>query len=371
MKTQLCQELGIEVPIFAFTRSPKVVIEVSRAGGLGVLGAIGYTTDEFAETIEMVHKELDGLPFGVDVVMPAGFVGADSGGMASAAEYHQMLPEEHRNFLNQLLAEHNVPPLPEGSTAAQAMQGWTDQVSKKQVDIALKYPIKLIANALGPPPKEIIDLAHQHGVKVAALTGKVKHAKKQVEAGVDIIIAQGTEAGGHTGEVSSFVLTPAVVEALAPTPVLLAGGVGSGSQIAAALAMGAQGCWLGSLWLTTAEAMESAPVKQRLLDAGYDDTLRSKAVSGKPARQLKTKWTDAWEDPKNPKPLPMPLQFMLIAEAQSRIHRHVEATGDTTLLMQPVGQIVGRMNEVKPVAEVMSELKQGMREARDRLNALG
>lgn len=369
MKTQLCEALGIEVPIFAFTRSPKVVIEVSRAGGLGVLGAIGYTSEEFATQLEFVHKELGDLPFGVDVVMPAGFVGADAGGMASAAEYQQMLPVEHRDFLNQLLAEHGVPPLPDGSTAADAMQGWTDQISKRQVDIALEYPIKLIANALGPPPKEVIDQAHARGVKVAALTGAVKHAQKQVAAGVDIIIAQGTEAGGHTGEISSFILTPAVVEAVAPTPVLLAGGVGCGEQVAAALALGAQGAWLGSLWLTTEEALELDPIKQRLIAADYGDTLRSKSVSGKPARQLKTKWTDAWEDAKNPKPLPMPLQFMLIAEAQSRIHRHLEASGDTTLLMQPVGQIVGRMNRVQPVAEVMRDLIAGMRAARERLAA--
>ncbi len=371
MKTQLCEALGVEVPIFAFTRSPQVVIEVSRAGGLGVLGAIGYTPDEFAAQLDFVHKQLGSLPFGVDVVMPAGFVGAGAGGMASAGDYQQMLPAAHRDFLNQLLAEHGVPPLPDGSTTADAMQGWTDQISRRQVDLALEYPIKLIANALGPPPKQVIDQAHARGVKVAALAGAVKHAKKQVAAGVDIIIAQGTEAGGHTGEISSFILTPAVVEAVAPTPVLLAGGVGCGEQVAAALALGAQGAWLGSLWLTTEEALEPDPIKQRLLAADYADTLRSKAVSGKPARQLKTAWTDAWEDPQNPKPLPMPLQFMLIAEAQSRIHRHLAASGDTTLLMQPVGQIVGRMNQVRPVALVMQELIAGMRAARERLLRLG
>lgn len=374
MKTELCKQLGIDVPVFAFTRSPRVVVEVSKAGGLGVLGAIGYSTEAFAKQLQWVHEQLDplGLSYGVDVVMPAGFVSTGEGqqSMGSAEDYHSMLPEEHRTFLNQLLDEHGVPPLPKEATAEIAMRNWTDAVSRKQVDISLEYPIKLIANALGPPPQDVIAQCHERAVKVAALTGSVQHARRQVAAGVDIIIAQGTEAGGHTGEVGSFVLTPAVVDAVSPTPVLLAGGVGSGAQVAAALALGAQGVWAGSLWLTTEESLESPNVKQRLVDAGYRDTVRSRAISGKPARQLRGKWTDVWEDPNNPKPLPMPLQFMLVAEAQARIIDHVDKSGDTTLMMQPVGQIVGAMQRVRPVREVMQELVQGMHAARAALNAL-
>src|SRR5213079_3521519 len=156
-------------------------------------------------------------------------------------------------------------------------------------------------------------------VRVAALAGKPQHAERSLARGVDLIVAQGTEAGGHTGEISTMVLVPEVVDAVSPTPVLAAGGIGNGRQIAASLALGAQGVWCGSVWLTTEEAETHPIVKEKFLAASSSDTVRSRASTGKPARQLRTAWTEAWDSPDNPDPLPMPLHGMLIADAQRRM----------------------------------------------------
>lgn len=357
----LCAELGMTFPLFAFTRSPEVVVAVTEAGGMGVQAAIGFTTEELKRCLDYISERVGDKPFGLDVVMPSGFVMPDGsegdGGMASALDYHAMLPPEHVAFLNELLERHGVPKLPEGATSELAMHQWTDQVSRAQVELGLSYPIRLIANALGPPPKDIIEQCHQKGVKVAALVGKKEHALKQRAQGVDIVVAQGTEAGGHCGEIAGMVLVPEVVDAVAPAPVIAAGGIGTGRQLAAACALGAAGGWAGSIWLTTQEGQIDPVLTQKLLGATSSDTVRSKALSGKPARQLKTEWTRAWEDPKNPAPLPMPLQFLLTAEAIARIHRHAAASGDGTLMPSAVGQIVGRMNSIRPVREVVAEMK--------------
>jgi NAD(P)H-dependent flavin oxidoreductase YrpB (nitropropane dioxygenase family) len=198
----------------------------------------------------------------------------------------------------------------------------------------------------------VVAQAHAKGVLVAGLVGDVNQARKQVEVGVDIVVAQGTEAGGHTGEVATFVLVPEIVDAISPVPVLAAGGIGTGRQVAAALALGAQGAWTGSIWLTVAEADTTPLIREKLLAAGSKDTVRSRALTGKPARQLRTAWTDAWDDPKGPGTLPMPLQFLLTAEAQHRIGR----AGNKELAGMPVGQIVGRMNSVRTVHDVMYEM---------------
>jgi NAD(P)H-dependent flavin oxidoreductase YrpB (nitropropane dioxygenase family) len=351
------------LPLFAFTRSPEVVVAVSRAGGMGVQAAIGFTTEELTRCLEYVESHVEGRPYGVDVVMPSGFVQPDGtkvtggGAMASAADYKKILPAEHVRFLNELLERHGVAPLPEDATAELAMASWTDEVSRKQVEVALTYPIKLIANALGPPPRDVIDHCHARGVKVAALVGSKEHARKQVAQGVDVIVAQGTEAGGHCGEISTMVLVPEVVDAVAPVPVVAAGGIGSGRQLAAALALGAQGGWAGSIWLTTLEGQIDDAVTRKLLRATSSDTVRSRAISGKPARQLKTTWSEAWDDPRSPAPLPMPLQFLLTAEAVARIHRTARDGGGDDLVTSPVGQIVGAMNALRPVGEVLAEIQ--------------
>lgn len=356
MQTELCHRLGMTIPLFAFTRSREVVVEVSRAGGMGVLGVIATDAQTLAADLDWIDAHIDGKPYGVDVVIPATHIGG-SGGMGRPEDLQQMLPAAHRDFVNGLLERYAVAPLPQDATAHEALKAWTDAASREQVEISLQHPIKLIANALGPPPADIIERCHQQGVAVAALIGSGRHATKQVAAGVDIIVAQGTEAGGHCGEISTFVLVPEVVDAVeGQAAVLAAGGIGSGRQMAAALALGAQGVWTGSIWLTAAESHTAEVLKQKLLAAGSRDTIRSRAISGKPARQLKTAWSAAWEDKANPEPLPMPLQFMLTAEAVARLHNGARQGIDNPLLTSPVGQIVGRMNAIRPAADIVADM---------------
>ncbi|NBE55452.1 NAD(P)H-dependent flavin oxidoreductase [Streptomyces boluensis] len=368
MQTELSKKLGVEHAIFGFTPFPAVAAAISRAGGFGVLGAVRYTApDDLKRDLDWVHEHTDDKPYGLDVVMPAKKVEAQGGQALSEADVEAMIPEAHREFVRATLAKHGVPELAEGEASGWRITGWMEQVARSQLDVAFDYPIKLLANALGSPPADVIERAHAHDVLVAALAGSARHARKHADAGIDIVVAQGYEAGGHTGEIATMVLTPDAVDAVAPLPVLAAGGIGSGEQIAAALALGAQGVWTGSIWLTTTEAeMHSRKLTEKLLAAESSDTVRSRALTGKPARQLRTEWTDAWDDPTGPGPLPMPLQGLLVAEAVSRIQKHeVEA-----LLGTPVGQIVGRMNSERSVRVVFDELTRGFERAIDRVNRI-
>ncbi len=365
MISPLCEMFGIDFPLFAFTRSPQVVVEVSKAGGLGVLGALAYSDDELEAHLCWIDDHIDGRPYGVDTVMPAKTLATGH----SKRDLEAMIPAAHRAFVDDVLARHGIPELPEGE-GSESLLAWTAEKMRPQVDIALSHPTRLIANALGPPPAEVIAQAHAQGVKIAALCGSARHAQKQVAAGVDFIIAQGTEAGGHTGDVATMVLTPEIAAAVAPAPVLAAGGIGSGRQIAAAMALGAAGAWTGSMWLTTQEAVVIPLLKDKLVAAGSRDTVRTRALTGKPARLLKTGWIDAWEDDNNPDPLPMPLQYMLTADAVDRLHRFHDTPGAQHLLWSPVGQIVGHMNDQPPVADLMARLKSDFNATTARLGGM-
>jgi NAD(P)H-dependent flavin oxidoreductase YrpB (nitropropane dioxygenase family) len=363
METELSKELGIEHAIFGFTPFPAVAAAITRAGGFGVLGAVRYTApDDLKRDLDWVQDHTDGKPYGLDVVMPAKKVDG-----VTEADVEAMIPEGHRQFVRETLTKHGVPDFPEGEASGWRITGWMEQVARNQLDVAFGYPIKLLANALGSPPADVVQRAHDQDVLVAALAGSAKHARRHAEAGIDIVVAQGYEAGGHTGEIASMVLVPEVVEAVNPLPVLAAGGIGSGEQIAAGLALGAQGVWLGSVWLTTTEAdMHSRALTEKLLAAGSGDTVRSRALTGKPARQLRTEWTDAWDDPSGPGALPMPLQGLLVADAVSRIQKYEVGP----LLGTPVGQIVGRMNSERGVQQIFDELTSGFERAIDRINRI-
>ncbi|MFJ4327980.1 NAD(P)H-dependent flavin oxidoreductase [Streptomyces tricolor] len=363
MQTELSRTLGIEHAVFGFTPFPAVAAAISRAGGFGVLGAVRYTApDDLKRDLDWLDAHAGGRPYGLDVVMPAKQVEG-----VSEADVEAMIPEEHRRFVRDTLAAHGVPELAEGEAPGWRITGWMEQVARTQLDVAFDYPIRLLANALGSPPADVVTRAHDRDVLVAALAGSARHARKHQEAGIDIVVAQGYEAGGHTGEIATMVLTPEVVAAVDPLPVLAAGGIGSGPQVAAALTLGAQGVWLGSLWLTTTEAdLHSPALTRKLLAAGSGDTVRSRALTGKPARQLRTAWTDAWDDPAGPGTLPMPLQGLLVAEAVSRIQKYeVEP-----LLGTPVGQIVGRMTAERSVQAVFDDLTRGFEQAVDRIHRI-
>ncbi|MGH9197486.1 MAG: nitronate monooxygenase, partial [Acidimicrobiia bacterium] len=315
MRTRLTELFGIKYPIFAFSYMSPVVAAVTRAGGLGVLGAVRFTPEELENELKWLDDQVDGKPYGVDVVIPVSSAASGMGDDDDLAEkLREMIPKAHREFVDQLLEKYDVPPAAADSTPNRDLLGWVEGTARSQVDVALQHKISLLVSALGPPPTDVVENLHSHGVKVGALVGSADHARNQVTNGADIIIASGTEAGGHTGEVATMVLVPDVVDAV-DVPVLAAGGIGSGRQMAAALALGAEGVWTGSVWLSTEEAGVAPTLQDELLKATSRDTIRSRAMTGKPARLLKTRWVEEWESKDSPGPLPMPLQYMLNAQA--------------------------------------------------------
>lgn len=367
MRTSLCDRFGIEHPIFGFSPSEHVAAAISRAGGLGVLGCVRYNDPADLEAaLSWMDANTDGRPYGVDIVMPATVPKE-----GTPTDLSALIPAGHKDFVERTLLKLGVPPLSGDAATDAGVLGWLHSVARSHVDVALAHRISLIANALGSPPADVIERAHEHDVPVAALAGKAEHAVRHVDSGVDIVVAQGYEAGGHTGEIASMVLVPEVVDAVgARVPVLAAGGIGSGRQVLAALALGATGVWMGSYWLTTAEyRLGSGPntLQRALVKAGSSDTVRSRIYTGKPARLLRNKWTEAWAEPDAPEPLAMPLQNLLVGEA----HQRMMQAGDPDAVAMPVGQIVGRMNEVRPVADVMAGLLAEVGEARSRLAELG
>ncbi|MEE9278848.1 MAG: nitronate monooxygenase family protein [Myxococcota bacterium] len=377
MRTRLCDMFEIEFPIFAFSHCRDVVAAVSRAGGFGVLGALAFSPEQLELELKWIDENVSGKPYGVDTVIPAKYVGREDGDL-SRDQLAKLIPDGHKKFLEELCEEYDVPELPEDlerprdGGMGSGMLGWSLAGGRAHVEVALKHPIKLLANALGPPPEDVIETAHAQNVYMAALVGRASQALKQKEAGVDVVIASGYEAGGHTGEVTSMVLIPEVVDAVAPTPVLAAGGIGTGRQVAAALALGAEGVWTGSIWLGVSESNTGQSMQEKLIAATSSDTIRSRSLSGKPARQLKTKYIEAWEDSKNPDPLPMPLQMLLCAPYTARIGRAARVPGSKAEALQgtPVGQIVGQMKSVLSSHQLIYQLVEEYVDAATRLHEL-
>jgi NAD(P)H-dependent flavin oxidoreductase YrpB (nitropropane dioxygenase family) len=372
LHTTACDLLDIEFPIFAFSHCRDVVAAVSKAGGFGVLGAVAYSPENLDIALSWIDEHVGDRPYGVDVIIPARYVGDDTGGLM-ASQVRDLIPEAHRTFVDDILERYGVPSLPEEpqDRPADRRMPFSKESTDELLDVVWKHPkVRFVANALGPAPSHLVEAAHARGLVVGGLVGTVEHARRQKAAGVDLVIAQGYEAGGHTGEISTMVLVPQVVDAVAPVPVLAAGGIADGRQVAAALALGAEGVWCGSVWLTTDEAETHPVVKEKFLAASSSDTIRSRAKTGKPARQLKSAWTEEWEDPAHPAPLPMPLQGALVADAENRIAR-AAATNDGArqLINYFVGQAVGQMNQPKPAGKVVLEMVEGYIDAASRLGS--
>ncbi|HAS09768.1 MAG TPA: monooxygenase [Acidimicrobiaceae bacterium] len=360
MKTAVADMLGIEYPILAFSHCRDVVAAVTNAGGFGVLGAVAHTPEQLEIDLTWIDEHVGGKPYGVDLLLPQKYEGADEGGLDRDA-LRQLLPAEQQAFVDDIMARYQVPELDDEQREAVSRLGGMNVSPKGYeplLDVAFDHPIRLIASALGPPPAALVERAHAADVLVAALAGTKEHAIRHTEIGVDIVVAQGTEGGGHTGEVATMVLVPEVVDAVAPTPVLAAGGIGNGRQVAAAVALGAQGVWCGSVWLTTEEAETQPVIKEKYLAARSKDTVRSRSITGKPARMLKTKWTEEWERADGPGPLGMPLQPLLVSEAQARINRaaNTPGSGAQELATYFVGQVVGQMNVSKKAGQVVMDM---------------
>ncbi len=367
--------LGIDYPIFAFSHCRDVVAAVTNAGGLGVLGAVAHRPEGLDRDLAWIDDHVHGRPYGVDLLLPhlgpetpastSGPVAVDPVSIDPASidwASDDPIPARHRAFVDDLLDRYGVAPLlGDEGPARTGRLSVSDEDNSTLLDVTLQHRVALLASALGPPPPRFVRLAHEHGAVVVALAGTVEHARRNLAAGADIVVAQGTEAGGHTGEIASMVLIPQVVDAVgAEVPVVGAGGIASGRQMAAALALGAEGVWCGSVWLTTDEAETHPTVKAKFLAAGSGDTVRSRGLTGKPARQLRTAWTDEWADPDHPAPLPMPLQSVLVAEAQQRIARqaHVTGSGAEALATYFVGQVVGQLDQVRSARSVVAAMVQ-------------
>jgi NAD(P)H-dependent flavin oxidoreductase YrpB (nitropropane dioxygenase family) len=374
MKTPICDMLGIEFPLLAFSHCRDVVAAVSRAGGFGVLGATAHSPASVREELRWIEDHSGGKPFGIDVLIPEN--------LATAGESHvtynslkSRVPERHSAFARQLLEEAGVD-LVEPKVSDDRPQPFDPERALEVLDAAFEFPIRLIANALGVPPASMIEMGRRHGVPVAALVGAKEHAIRQVNAGVDILVVQGGEAGGHCGEVSTLVLVPEVLKAIKPirdVPVLAAGGIMNGAQMAACMAMGAAGAWTGSVWLATVESETSEIFREKMIEASSRDAVRTRCRTGKPARQLRSAWTEAWErDPTSPGPLPMPI-MSLVSEAALRSADRAAAAGNPRareLVTYFVGQGVGLIDAVRPAGQVVQEFKEEFLAAIQHLDTL-
>jgi NAD(P)H-dependent flavin oxidoreductase YrpB (nitropropane dioxygenase family) len=374
MKSPICDMLGIEFPLFAFSHCRDVVAAVSRAGGFGVLGATSHSPDTVEQELKWIDDHVDGKPYGIDVLIPENISTAGEKDVTWKS-LEARIPSQHREFTKNLLKKYDIE-LQTTNVADNQAQPFDAKRALEVLEVSFSHPIRLIANALGVPPKEMLAMGRKHDVPVAALVGAKEHAVRQVAAGVDILVAQGTEAGGHCGEVSTMVVVPEVIKAVKPirdVPVLAAGGIMTGRQMAAAMAMGAAGAWTGSVWLATVESETTETFREKMIAASSRDAVRSRGRTGKPARQLRSVWTDAWDrSPESPGALPMPLQSIISRDAFSSIDRAAAAGNPQArdLVSYFVGQGVGLIDSVKSAGAVVQEFKEEFIEAVEHMNSL-
>jgi len=370
MQTEFCKKLGIDVPIFAFTHCRDVVVAVSKAGGIGVLGAVGYSPEQLKEELDWIDEHIGDHIYGVDTAIPQKYEGMEE---TSAADLVKMLndaiPQGHRDFAEKMLKDAGVPEWPEADD--DVTLSFSAVQAQALVDEALTRPqCRMIVNALGTPPADIIKQVQDSGRLIGALAGRLKHGIAHKEAGLDFVVCQGSEGGGHAGEVTSVVLWPQMIDALDGLPVLAAGGIGNGRQMLAAMSMGASGVWMGSAWLNSEEAHAEPAQRDSYMNASSEDTVRSRSFTGKTARMLKNDWTEAWEREDTPDPLPMPLQGYLTFDAVRRTHRYAGSGDCQKVAFNPVGQVVGQINSIESCRDIMFRLQQEYVDALEHINAI-
>lgn len=340
---------------------------MTNAGGFGVFGVAFYSPEQVRQELSWIDEQVGGKPYGVDIVMPQ----TGGGQSATHGSILASLPEGHMTFVEGLLNEYGI-----------AMDlddpGLADYLAKpiallpdtaiEILDIMMEHPIRLVANGLGKLSPELVTRCRRNDIAIGALVGTARQAVAQVEAGAEIIIAQGSEAGGHGGNISTMVLVPDVVDALKPygdVPVLAAGGIMTGRQMAAAMTMGASGVWTGSVWLPTPESEISDFLRARFVDARSDDTVRSKVRSGKLSRHLRSAWAGAWDAPESPKPLPLPGQAVLAELAMHLAGRSLEAGNERAgeILNYYVGQGVGLVKDTRSTRQVVNDFREDFADA--------
>ena len=374
MNSRLCAKLGIEFPLFAFSHCRNVVVEVSKAGGFGVLGAVGLTPENLEQELNWIDENIDGKPYGIDLLIPNRMDHKNENSQTSD-DLKALIPNEYYNFVDNILEAHDLETndLWSGKYGIDYTHNMREAGANQLLEVAFRHPITLFVNALGVPPKSVIKRCRDKIILVGALTGAREHAVKHAAAGVDILVVSGTEAGGHCGEISTMVVVPDVIEAVKSNEdifVLAAGGIATGGQMAACMAMGAAGVWCGSVWLTTPEAETTPTVKKKMLEANARNTVRSRSRTGKPTRQLQSAWTDAWASPNALQPLEMPLQGVLSRPAMDKIDRKASLghEGAVALSTYYVGQAVGLMNKEKSVKTIVYEFMEDYGEAVERLS---
>lgn len=357
LHTRLCEQYGCEVPIVAFAHTKDVIAAVSNAGGIGVLGAAGSTADELRSSIRWIRERIGNKPFGVDLLVPASFVEGNK------EDLEAMIPQGHRDFVSNLQRENNIPD-PKSHTGRMGLGPELVRHARELLEVLFEEKVPIFASGLGSPAF-VIERAHEQGMSVWGLVGLPRQARRQVEAGVDVIIAQGYDSGGHSGTIGTFTLVPEVIKLAEGTKtlVLAGGGISNGRQLAAALAMGADGIWTGTIWLATHESETAMFLKQRLIEAQAEDAIQSRAMSGKPIRQLRSKWSDAWKQPGAPEPLEMPLQPMLVNNVLAGI---TEANMEDWMTT-PAGQSVVGIHGIRPAAEVVFSLVEEAQDQFDRI----
>ena len=371
MQTPICKRLGCELPIFAFSHCRDVVVEVTKAGGFGVLGAATFSPEQLEAELRWIDQHVEGKPYGVDVIIPTKY---DKEAEKTLEDLEKLIPQEHRDFMEKILADAGIPPLPDGERErilkeiVEGRGNMTPDGARRLLQVAYRHPqVTMVVSALGSPPPDVIEELRSRKIVIGAMCGKAEHAARHKAAGVEVIVAQGTEAGGHTGEIATMVLVPQVVEACGDSvAVLAAGGIARGSQIAASLALGAQGVWCGTVWLGTRESELDPFEKEVLFETRTEDAVRRKARTGKTVRMIKSKLSEAWEQPGAPKYLPTPLQGILYNEMHARVVR----ARRKDLYSFPAGQVVGMINEETSVRDVMYRMQMEYLDAIERLNAL-
>lgn len=372
MKNRMSALVGAEFPLFAFSHCRDVVAAVSRAGGFGVLGGSGFTPESLEIELRWLDAHVAGKPYGVDILIPEHQTITSA--EMSIDELVATIPTRHVDFTVALLREYGVP-IDAAAAVSRDMPGTTPKIAEELLEVAFRHPIRLIANALGIAPPMMIERGKKHGVPVGALVGAKEHALRQVTAGVDFLVAQGGEAGGHCGEVGTLVLVPEVLKAIKPirdVPVLAAGGIMTGRQMAGCMALGASGVWTGSVWLATVESETNEIFRQKMIAATSRDTIRSKARTGKPSRQLRSAWHKAWDGPASPGALPLPAMGLISQPAFSAIDRSALAGNRKAceLVSYFVGQGVGLIDDVKSAASVVQEFKEEFADAVTELTEL-
>ena len=355
LANDLCRRLGIRYPIFGLAHSIEVAAAISNAGGLGVYAAARDGPNELAHKLRDLRALCPGVPVGVDLLLPTSLPGESTPEDIAAA-----IPEGHRRFIDSLFDRFNVPPATHGNFFSQYVR--SQALFEEQMEAVAESDMDVFAAGVGTPA-DTLARVRRTGKTTMALVGAVKHAQKAIAAGVDVLVAQGYDAGGHTGKVGTFTLVPQIIAAAGGRPVLAAGGIGEGSQIAAALAMGAQGAWLGTVWLGSTEHKLPLALTERLLSAGSEDTVITRAHSGKPCRVVRSAFSDAWEAPGAPAPLDMPYQQALTGRLLAAVEEHEVAP----LIYEAAGQSVAWVREVEPVVQIVNRL---VRETRQSLENL-